>query len=115
MKLATETYEKFKANKQLYESRDRPRDSSIFISPSYLKMGQAGMGLSLGISSYSVPENKVPVAVPETVVVRHVKNELFVIQNPGLEVVFPLDMVRFDHTKLFNAEIDLNKLFEFVG
>ena len=112
MKLAAETYEKFKANKTLYENKEHPRESSIFISPTFLKMGKTGMGLSVGVSNYSQTEVRLPLS--EIVVAKKIKNEIFVMQNPGLDFVFPLDTVRFDHNKRFSAEIDLNKLFELV-
>lgn len=91
---------------------NRRESSSIFISPGFMDMGEKGLGLSTGVMNYSEPEKVQPVLPP---VFKIQKKEAFFIQNQGLDALFPLNMIKFDHSQKFNSSFDLNKLFEFVN
>ena len=112
--MAVETYDKYRANKALYDSKAMSIQSSIFISPSTKNMAQTGIGLSLGISNYSVAESLLKTQIEQTKP-NFQKTEIFVLQNAGLDSIFPIDMIKFDHKQRVNPNLDLNQAFSFVS
>jgi hypothetical protein len=112
--LATETYEKYKKNQNIYDSRANIKDSSIFVSPSFKQMERTGLGLSTGIGVVAVQEPSTPPSPPTIVVPPTQKRDIFFLQNPTLNDIFPLNSIRLNFRDRVDPKHDLNRLFDFV-
>ena len=111
--LTSVTYEKYKKNKSVYDNKATPTYTSIFMCPSAKNFGQISLGISTPINNISIqPANVSTLKV--SYLINFNKNEIFYLQNPELDPIFPMSSVKFNHDQKIKVEYNLNNVFNLV-